>query len=135
MQKGERHDIIRELIRSEKIGTQDELSALLEKRGIAATQSSISRDLVELGIVKTGGFYALPEMRSEANIFGLKSVEPAGGNLIVARRRPRFGRLRKDRRGGDRRDRRHDRRRGHDLRRRPRRQSAKARGAQNLGDI
>lgn len=85
MQKGKRQNIIRDLIRSGEIGTQEELSALLEKRGISATQSSVSRDLVELGIVKVGGFYALPETRGDANVFGLNSLETAGENLIVAK--------------------------------------------------
>lgn len=85
MQKGIRQNIIREWILSGEISTQGELSALLDKKGISATQSSISRDLVELGIIKVGGFYALPETRSEENIFGLKSLETAGNNLIVAK--------------------------------------------------
>ena len=85
MQKGIRQNIIKELINSEEIGTQDELSALLDKKGISATQSSISRDLVELGIIKVGGVYALPETRGGANIFGLNSLETAGNNLIVAK--------------------------------------------------
>jgi transcriptional regulator of arginine metabolism len=85
MQKGERQKKIRELIQSKKIATQEELSELLAKQGIAVTQSSISRDLVELGIVKTGGFYALPEMRGEANVFGLNGLETAGPNLLVAK--------------------------------------------------
>lgn len=85
MQKGERQNIIKDLIRGGVIGTQEELSELLKRKKITATQSSVSRDLVELGVVKVGGFYALPEMRVEPNIFGLKSVENAGDNLIVAK--------------------------------------------------
>lgn len=85
MQKGIRQNIIREFIRSKKIGTQEELSELLDKEGLSATQSSVSRDLVELGIVKVGGIYALPETRGDASIFGLQSLESAGDNLIVAK--------------------------------------------------
>ena len=85
MQKGNRQKIIKDLIRESGVGTQEELSALLKKKRISATQSSISRDLIELGVVKVGGFYALPEMRVEKNIFGLRSLENAGDNLIVAK--------------------------------------------------
>ena len=85
MQKGIRQNVIRELIGSKEIGTQEDLSDLLDKEGISATQSSISRDLVELGIVKVGGFYALPEVRGAENIFGLQSLETAGNNLIVGK--------------------------------------------------
>lgn len=85
MQKGQRQNIIKDLIRSNEIGTQSELSNLLKKEKVSATQSSVSRDLVELGVIKIGGFYALPEMRRETNIFGLKSLENAGENLLVAK--------------------------------------------------
>ena len=69
MQKGIRQNIIREFIRSKKIGTQEELSELLDKEGVSATQSSVSRDLVELGIVKVGGIYALPETARRCEYF------------------------------------------------------------------
>ena len=72
MQKKLRQNAITELIRSKEIGTQEELSELLDKKGISVTQSSVSRDLVELGIVKVQRFYALPETRGDTNIFGLK---------------------------------------------------------------
>lgn len=85
MQKGERQNLIKDLLRLKEISTQDELSKLLGEKGVAVNQSSVSRDLIELGITKVGGFYALPETRGEANIFGLKSLETAGGNLIVAK--------------------------------------------------
>lgn len=85
MQKDFRQKTILDLIRANKIATQEELSEMLEKKDVSATQSSISRDLVELGIIKSGGIYALPETRSEMNIFGLSSLETAGNNLIVAK--------------------------------------------------
>jgi len=85
MQKGRRQNIIKDLIRSGEIGTQDELSKLLKKKKVEATQSSVSRDLVELGVVKIGGFYALPETRGAANVFGLLTMETAGENLVVAK--------------------------------------------------
>ncbi len=86
MQKSVRQTAITKLISVNEIGTQEELSELLEKKGYAVTQSSVSRDLDELGIIKAGGIYTLPEKRSESNIFGMNSLENAGDNLIVAKR-------------------------------------------------
>lgn len=88
MQKGERQNLVKDLIRSNEIGTQSELTKLLKKKGLPVNQSSISRDLIELGIIKAGGFYVLPEIRNESNIFGLKSLETAGGNMLVAKCEP-----------------------------------------------
>ncbi len=85
MQKSVRQSAIVKLISANEIGTQEELSEMLEKKGYAVTQSSVSRDLDELGIIKAGGIYTLPETRSEANIFGMHSLENAGDNLIVVK--------------------------------------------------
>lgn len=84
MQKEERQNLILNLIRVNQISTQEELSELLEKKGFSATQSSISRDLDELGIVKAGGFYAIPQKAAAPN-FGLLVLDTAGENLIVAK--------------------------------------------------
>ena len=85
MQKLERQNFILDLIRAQNIGTQEELSAMMEKRGLSATQSSISRDLLDLGVIKSNGFYTLPQQRTTASIFGIFSLEPAGQNMIVAK--------------------------------------------------
>ena len=85
MQKEQRQSTILKLISARQIGTQEELAELLEKKGLAATQSSISRDLDELGIVKANGFYALPQKPKNAIAFGLLSLETAGDCLIVAK--------------------------------------------------
>ncbi len=85
MQKSLRQKTILDLIRATEIGTQEELSALLESQNFYITQSSISRDLVELGIIKIHGIYALPETRVETNPFGVQSLEKSGNNLIVAK--------------------------------------------------
>ncbi len=84
MQKGERQNIILELISKNQIGTQEELTEVLQLQGFVVNQSSISRDLVELGIVKTNGFYAIPQKTNYAS-FGLISLEIAGESLIVAK--------------------------------------------------
>lgn len=86
MQKENRQNTLLELISAKHISRQDELTELLEKKGFIVTQSSVSRDLVELGIVKLNGIYALPQ-KNVRNIpaFGLNKLETAGENLIVAK--------------------------------------------------
>ena len=85
MQKEQRQTTILKLITSEQIGRQEELAEMLEKKGFNVTQSSVSRDLDELGIIKLHGFYALPNKPKNAIAFGLTALETAGENLIVAK--------------------------------------------------
>ena len=87
MNKRERQQKILDLIRAKPIGTQEDLRALLERGGVPATQSSVSRDLEELGVVKQHGHYTLP--RSNGNAArGLLSLDHAGDSLIIARTVP-----------------------------------------------
>ena len=51
-QREERQQAILKILRRQHVTRQDELVELLRKRGIEATQSSISRDLRQLGISK-----------------------------------------------------------------------------------
>lgn len=88
MQKETRQKKILSLIRARRIGKQEELAGHLERAGVFATQSSVSRDLIELGIVKQHGFYTLPQSPQGAAAHGLLSVEAAGDVLIVAKCEP-----------------------------------------------
>jgi transcriptional regulator of arginine metabolism len=88
MLKETRQKKILSLIRARRISTQEELTALLERAGMSVTQSSVSRDLLELGIVKHHGHYALPQAQNGAAARGLLSLETAGDVLIVARCEP-----------------------------------------------
>ncbi len=85
MQKEQRQTNILKLIATRQISRQEELAELLDKKNFNVTQSSISRDLEELGIIKSGGFYALPQKPKNAMAFGLLSLNNAGENMIVAR--------------------------------------------------
>ena len=87
MNKRERQQKILSLIRAKPIGTQEDLRALLEKTGVPATQSSVSRDLEELGVIKQHGHYTLPRTDGAA-ARGLLSLDHAGDNLIIARTVP-----------------------------------------------
>lgn len=84
MIKRERQKRILNLIRAKRVGTQEELRAELERAGVPATQSSVSRDLDELGVVKHHGFYALPQVNGDS-ARGLVSLDVAGDVLVIAR--------------------------------------------------
>jgi transcriptional regulator of arginine metabolism len=56
-----RRTMLAKIIREQTVGRQTELVAMLLKHGHVATQSSVSRDLRELGVAKLGDRYVLPE--------------------------------------------------------------------------
>src|ERR1051326_6748770 len=87
MNKRDRQQKILSLIQAKPIGTQEDLRAMLERAGVAATQSSVSRDLEELGIVKQHGHYTLPRTNG-ASARGLLSLDQAGDSLEIARTMP-----------------------------------------------
>jgi len=76
------------LVEARRITTQQKLLQLLERAGVPATQSSVSRDLEDLGIVKNRGFYRLPQAPDGASARGLLSLVPAGDCMLVARCEP-----------------------------------------------
>src|SRR6185503_21119430 len=84
MLKRERQKRILNLIRAKRIGTQEALREHLERAGVPATQSSVSRDLEELGVIKHHGAYALPHANG-ASARGLLSLDVAGEVLVIAR--------------------------------------------------
>jgi transcriptional regulator of arginine metabolism len=87
-----RREAILGILGSGTVRRQSELTQLLRKRGFAVTQSSISRDLRELGVLKASGRYIAPPLetaRAHAN-FGtlaqfVRSARPAGAALTVVR--------------------------------------------------
>jgi len=87
MNKKKRQQKILDLIRAKPVGTQQDLRALLERSGVASTQSSVSRDLEELGVVKQHGHYTLPRANGNG-ARGLLSLDQAGESLIIARTVP-----------------------------------------------
>jgi transcriptional regulator of arginine metabolism len=58
MNKSYRQGQILKLVRSHRLHTQEELAAALRLEGISATQVTLSRDIHELGLVKTGDGYS-----------------------------------------------------------------------------
>jgi transcriptional regulator of arginine metabolism len=87
MQKSLRQQKLLSLIRAKPFGTQAELRDQLERAGVPTTQSSLSRDMEELGIVKHHGHYATPRTNGAA-VRGLLSLDLAGDNLVIARTEP-----------------------------------------------
>ena len=87
MQKDLRQKKILNLIQARPVATQGELRNLLERAGVTATQSSVSRDLEELGVVKHQGRYSIPRSNG-ARGRGLLGLDMAAENLVVARTEP-----------------------------------------------
>src|ERR1700739_4011787 len=77
------------IIREQTVGRQSELVAMLRKHGHTATQSSISRDLRELGVAKLGDRYVLPEdtaaVKEDFSTLKqfVRSLQTAGTNLTI----------------------------------------------------
>ena len=81
---GTRHQKILEIISAKPVSTQQQLASHLSRRGFAATQSSVSRDIVKLGLTKVDGYYVAPE--AAVRIGGpLTSIDTAGDNIVVVR--------------------------------------------------
>lgn len=89
--KNTRQSAILEAVSQEEVATQNGLVRALKKRGITATQVSISRDIAELGLIKAGGVYrpamaangaADPEMPLRTFV---RRIIAAGPNLTVVR--------------------------------------------------
>lgn len=79
------------IIRESTVHNQDELAKLLRKQGFDATQSSVSRDLRELGVAKRGDRYVLPDdsapVRDDFTTVSafVRDIRPAGPTLTVIR--------------------------------------------------
>jgi transcriptional regulator of arginine metabolism len=84
MQKNLRQKKLLSLIKAKPFATQAELRDSLERAGVPATQSSLSRDMEELGVVKHRGHYTMPKANGAA-VRGLLSLDLSGDNLVIAR--------------------------------------------------
>jgi transcriptional regulator of arginine metabolism len=73
MSKLSRHAAIRDVIAARELSSQEELRRALFRRGHRVTQATLSRDIHELGLVKTAEGYKMPQ-GEEAEIH-LPSIE------------------------------------------------------------
>jgi transcriptional regulator of arginine metabolism len=84
-----RRSMLAKIIREQTVGRQTELVDMLRKHGHVATQSSVSRDLRELGVAKMGDRYVMPDPAAPAknDFSSLKQFVnarlSAGTNLTV----------------------------------------------------
>ncbi len=92
--KKKRHDRILEIIENHEVETQGELADLLRSSGFKVTQATVSRDIRELGLVKTataGGqkYAAASPVNEEQNRFirvlrdSVQSVDQAQNLLVI----------------------------------------------------
>lgn len=99
MDKPKRHFLVREIIGSKRIASQDELRLELKKRGCAVTQATLSRDLHELGVgrVSTPGSarYTLSTAPPALRPIAASQVISIGANesLIVIRTHPAYANI------------------------------------------
>lgn len=93
-----RHAAILDIVSTTDVETQEELAKLLEDRGFAVTQATVSRDIKALGLVKVpapnGRYrYAVPVERSPVEALkrarkafaDFVTVIEASGNLVVVK--------------------------------------------------
>ena len=85
-----RRAAILRILRESTVRNQDELVRELRKQGFDATQSSVSRDLRELGVAKAGDHYIVPADSLAVNHFEaiatfVIDVRAAGPSLTVVK--------------------------------------------------
>lgn len=96
MNKQERHQLIRNLVETRNIETQEDLANALRESGIKVTQATVSRDIKELMLVKVSDMrgsyrYSIPKERT--HMMSSEQLErlvrnsvisvQSGGNLVV----------------------------------------------------
>ena len=91
MNKKRRQQVILELVAAQPVASQEELRQLLDDRGFAVTQSTLSRDLRELRLARIptpkGARYASPEHLGDDHRTALEDVFPqfyASSDGVVA---------------------------------------------------
>tara|TARA_B110000014_G_C20055978_1_gene549596 strand:- start:291 stop:749 length:459 start_codon:yes stop_codon:yes gene_type:complete len=95
MGKKERLETILDLVRSHKVTSHQSLGKLLGERGVVVTQTTLSRDIRELRLIKVPGSQGVGQYKSPEdwdNRTNLASVLPSlfvsagvAGNLLVVR--------------------------------------------------
>lgn len=101
MGRTQRQHLITRLLGAHRVSSQEQLVELLAEEGVASTQATVSRDLVDLGAIKVRAdgesVYAIPELPHEQRapddhlrrVFGDWVVQvTVAGNLVVLRTPP-----------------------------------------------
>lgn len=91
-QQAARREAILNILAEQRVTRQEDLVESLHNRGFEATQSSISRDLKDLGVAKVGERYIAPQSvrEAEARPFEIlagfvTAIATAGPNITVIR--------------------------------------------------
>jgi transcriptional regulator of arginine metabolism len=91
--KEERHRAILALVNRGAVHTQQEIAEGLARRGLRATQATISRDIQELGLVRSGAGYRIAAALVRELVLSVELVSPVaviktppGTANLVARR-------------------------------------------------
>ena len=91
-QQLDRRNAILRILRGGVVRRQSDLAQLLKRDGFEVTQSSVSRDLRELGVLKASGRYLVPpdEITRANGDFGtlaqfVRSIRTAGPSITVVR--------------------------------------------------
>lgn len=86
-QRNRRQEVVRSIIRGQRIKTQKELVAALEGHGFDVTQATVSRDITELGLRKLPeGIYVLAEdLHLQRMVRDLVVEVSRTGNLVLVK--------------------------------------------------
>ena len=91
--KARRQSAILDLVNRGSVHTQGEIATALTRRGMRATQATISRDIQELGLMRSGGGYRSSTALVRELVLSIEVVEPMavirtppGTANLVARR-------------------------------------------------
>jgi transcriptional regulator of arginine metabolism len=91
--KGERHRAILDVVSRGAVHTQQEIAEALARRGLRATQATVSRDIQALGLVRSGAGYRSAAALVRELVLSVELVEPVaviktppGTANMVARR-------------------------------------------------
>ena len=91
--KTERHSAILEVVNRGSVHTQQDIAAALVRRGMRFTQATISRDIQELGLVRSGSGYRSSAALVRELVLSVELIEPMavirtppGTANLVARR-------------------------------------------------
>jgi transcriptional regulator of arginine metabolism len=91
--KGTRHRAILDVVNRGAVHTQQEIAEALARRGLQATQATISRDIQELGLVRSGSGYRSAAALVRELVLSVEVVlpvavirTPPGTANLVARR-------------------------------------------------
>jgi transcriptional regulator of arginine metabolism len=95
--RSHRRALIGRLLQGEEVGSQEELLRLLADRGVVVTQATLSRDMRDLGVVRTRGpdgpRYTLDQrtryMSALREVVGMEILDVrTNGQLVVLRTLP-----------------------------------------------